>query len=358
MFTEAVDYFESKADRRNEAFCSSKIGQILHAEGKFDEAARWAKRALDAAESAGDDEAVMRALWVLGFEALRLEDFKKAADLLSSSIEIAEEIGSGDIRDNGHSILGPVYIDWGKAAMAAGNMVDATLAYESALSSFRQCGHTAGMAVASERLAQTAINLSGDFPKAIVLAEQARRLSAIAGVRVLEADALTSLAEAEIGHGLYEQAGGHLGEAQVIYREEDNRRGTANCLYASGLLFQSLDLFAAARQYAGLAEAMYRDANDREGLLKARLLVADSFRYAGALGSALRSYADIERVAGETGHHPAIALACTGQGLILAYRGESDAARAKFRSAILHFDAVGNTGGVEFCRTVLREKLD
>jgi predicted ATPase/class 3 adenylate cyclase len=219
--------------------------------GHTAEAGRLAQESLALSQQIGDKRSAASCLVVLGIEACRLEDYRKARVLGSEGLDIASGLG-----DNWGSSLARMVLAF--VAREQRDFETATQLVQESLRGLRAIGHQWGIAIATNTLGLIARD-QGDEVRARELLEDAFRQFEALGDRGFMAYVSLILGVMAAARGDVADAEMRLGAALRARIDLQDRRGIATCLAALGCAAAGRNAFERAARLFGAAEAA-RDA--------------------------------------------------------------------------------------------------
>ncbi len=219
--------------------------------GHTAEAGTLAQESLVLSQQIGDKRSTASCLVVLGVEACRLEDYRRARELGSEGLSISSQLGDGWGSSLARIVLAFV-------AREQRDFETATELLQESLKGLQAMGHQWGIALVTNTLGLVARD-QGDDERARELLEEAFRRFEALGDR-------SFMAYASLILGVIAVAGGRVAEAEVQFcaslrarRDLQDRRGIATCLAALGCAASRQDAFERAARLFGAAETT-RDA--------------------------------------------------------------------------------------------------
>ena len=286
----------------------------------------YARGAVEAARAAQDGRAALEAracerfLQVLHGEAVELDDLARAAEL---------EVRERGVVLHGISRLYLLALYWT-------DDVDAARHYGEDL--YRRAQQTGSVAGGNALVALATIAYrTGEWRRAGELADEAIAMWSQYGLEVLEEEARSYRDIVDVSMGRIEDApeNARRGLAAVLRTAEP--LGEVRHRSALGLLHLSLDDFAAAASELGRALAILRKAAIRNpGAHTTAPYAVAAFVGSGDLASAELATSELEETAAILRSPRSLAMARRCRGLVLAARGEIDAAREQLAEAVAH----------------------
>jgi tetratricopeptide (TPR) repeat protein/transcriptional regulator with XRE-family HTH domain len=189
--------------------------------------------------------------------------------------------------------------------------------------------------------------LTGDYPTALKVFEQALGICRDLGDRRGEARALSNLGAAWSETGDYPAAAQALDWALDIYRDLGNRLGQADTLARLGVLRRRTGDYPAAAQVLGQALDTYRDLGDREGEADALNKTGTLHRVSGDLAQAEGCHQralELARTIASTWNE---AHALAGLSRCATADGHTGQARVLLQQALEIFQQIGATDAPE-----------
>jgi len=293
------DYLEMKRGERVDRALAEvlrRLGEIRTDLNDYPRAIQLFSQSLEISRNAGDKKGVADSLAGLGRINIFLADYPKAIDYYEQRLVIAREIG--DRRGKGAALgnLGNAYAALGDARKAIGY-------YEQALAIDREIGDRRGEGAALGNLGLAYADL-GDARKAIGCYNRHLDIAREIGDRRGKGAALGNLGNAYAALGDTRKAIGYYEQALAIDREIGDRRGEGNALGNLGLAYADLGDARKAIEFHEQALTIDREIRNRSGEAISSWNLGLEYEKAGDLRRAvemMQACVDYEREIG----HPA-----------------------------------------------------
>lgn len=250
LYAEALALARERGDGAHQALQLANLGEVYQAMGQLDRAA----------ECLDGQSALQRAG---GYQVDEPENLRLLADRCLVTGRLTEALRHATMavtltRDTGDRRKAADALNTLAAVqLGLGHHREAIRGYQHALdragpdTRYPRTGALVGLAAAWHRLA--------DFPRASAHAQEALRCAREVGYRLLEGQALTTLAEIGLGQGQHAEAHEQARQALANHRETGHRPGEARTLALLGRLAAARADPAAAQQHRQAALDLFED---------------------------------------------------------------------------------------------------
>jgi len=225
-----------------------------------------------------------------------------------------------------------------------GPWADAITRHTAAVQAARHLGDRLGQAGALNDLGDVRW-ITGDYPAAAQVLEQALGLYRDLGDRLGQANALTNLGVARSLTGDYPAAAQVLEQALRLYRDLGDRLGQANALRYLGVARRMTGDYPAAAQAQEQALGIYRDLGDRLGQAWALTFLGPVRRATGDYPAAVQAYEQALGIFRDLGDRLGEAWALRYLGVVRRATGDYPAAAQAQEQALGILRDIGNRAG-------------
>ncbi|WP_346136839.1 AfsR/SARP family transcriptional regulator [Streptomyces carpaticus] len=313
-------------------FLSDTLWRYLETGGYHDDSVTLHERALVLARESGDRLAEANALRQLSTALNRSGgDLHRAIALLRQALVRYEELGEPELRDAS-------LVNLGNAYASLGDHFEALRQYRLA-----QEGGAGGWVLHRAALCNSGISLQllGRYEEAAQAMRTALALCQEHGDRTNEGNILSGLAEVSLQLGEEDRAYEEARRALGLARETGYRLVESHALRVLGQLHERRAEPERALHHHIRAEAIAREVGDPGLIASALNSLAGARAVAGHPRQALREYAESIAVAVGSDHRDLLARAHAGIAEVHAGLGDRVSARAHWRQALTHCEALG-----------------
>ena len=226
------------------------LGQANYYEDRDSQAAQYFEKALPLLRELGDKRGEANCIRRSGDVALQQGRHEQAEASYKQALPIYREIGA---RLGGANCIRSL----GDVALQQDRYEQAEASYNQALAIYREIGDRLGEANGIQRLGDVALR-QDRYEQAEASYNQALPIYRKIGARLSEANGIQSLGDVALGQGRYEQAEASYNQALPIYREIGDRLGEANTLLSMGRLARATGKQEQMRSSFQQAETIYK----------------------------------------------------------------------------------------------------
>ncbi|WP_437986971.1 tetratricopeptide repeat protein [Sorangium sp. So ce117] len=337
----ALEVARRAGDRRREALCARRLGDIALVRSQHDEARARYQQALPLYRQVDDRVGEASCIQSLGDIALRRSQHDEARARYQEALPPYRQVGAVAGEANCIKSLGDI-------ALERSQHDEARARYQEALPLYRQVGSVAGEANCIKSLGDIALERSqhnearARYQEALPLY---RQVGSVAG----KADCTQSLGHIALVRSQHDEARARYQEALPLYRQVGSVAGEANCI-------QSLGHIALERSQHDEARALYQEALPLYRQVGSVAGKADCIQSLGHIAlsrsqhdeararyqEALPLYRQVGGVLGE-------ANCIKSLGDIALERSQHDEARALYQEALPLYRQVGSVAGEADC---------
>ncbi len=249
-FEKALPLLRELGDKRGEANCIRRSGDVALQQGRHEQAEASYKQALPIYREIGARMGEANCIQSLGDVALQQGRHEQAEASYKQALPIYREIGA---RLGGANCIRSL----GDVALQQDRYEQAEASYNQALAIYREIGDRLGEANGIQRLGDVALR-QDRYEQAEASYNQALPIYREIGARLSEANGIQSLGDVALGQGRYEQAEASYNQALPIYREIGDRLGEANTLLSMGRLARATGKQEQMRSSFQQAETIYK----------------------------------------------------------------------------------------------------
>ena len=337
-FEEALKFFRSNGDRRNEAISLGYIANCHRKLGNLDLALGFAQQALHMKQDLGDRGEIGKTHNQLGLIYWERSDYPNAIHHLNASIEIASAVGDEELEGSARNNLGLVFDE-------RGEYTHSLQQYQRALELHRQSHFERGEADTLGNIGGIYL-LLGKFREALPYYRQALEISERLGLKPASSDDFGNIALCLAGTGEVDAALENFDRASRVAREAGLAKEEADWHKGKGTTLVGLGRYdAALREYAA-AEQVYEHSGLQRELVEALNDTATVYESLGDVSEAetrfqrgLRLSQKIGSVAGESASMLAL-------GDLERRRRNNQQADTYFGLALTRARAAGDEGAV------------
>jgi tetratricopeptide (TPR) repeat protein/transcriptional regulator with XRE-family HTH domain len=286
-----------------------------------------------AARQAGDRVAEAQALKDLATAGWRQGRYEQAARYARRAEALFHQAGDRAGQARALSILGIVRFHQGSNQPAASH-------FRQTMALYREVGDLSGLAGAAGNLAGVEMR-EGRYGEAADHLRQALDLFGETGNRAGAGSALNNLGVVEERQGHYAEAASYHGQALDLLRETGNRASEAHALNYLGVIDQRQGRHREAAERQHQALALFRETGDRAGEAMALNGLGEAYLSSGRPEDARASHADALDLASQVGNVHEQARAHNGLGCVHSARGDAGLARQHWQQALTVYTELG-----------------
>ena len=239
------------------------LGKLNRLRGEYEAALDWLRQAKEARKKLEDATGLAQVLIEIGILLLRKGEYGQAREPLNEGLELAREANDKLNTALALNALGNVISD-------QGNTVAARSFYEESLALRREMGDKAGVAGSLNNLGIMAIS-QGDYAMARSLYEESLALVREIGDKRGITSALNNLGGVTYEQGDSNVARAYFEESLALKREIGDKRGMAMSLNNLGSLVQTQGNYVTARRLYGECLVLCKEVEDRSTMAYALL---------------------------------------------------------------------------------------
>ncbi|MGB9616156.1 MAG: tetratricopeptide repeat protein [Desulfomonilaceae bacterium] len=337
LFEKALLLYRQSGDKKGEARCLNKIGEICDDWGEYDRALNFYEQALSIWQALGDLQGQGLALNNIGLIYYHKGDYTKALEYWKKCLEIRRNIRHAAGEAVTLNNIAGVYQRLGKYA-------DALERYRQAQEIQQRLKNERGEAITLNNIGEV-YRAMGDYPKALESYQASLQIKRKLGNVADEAATLSNIGLVHNAKGEYRQALEYYEKALPIFEKMGDVRGESSTLNNIAAVYQNTGDYTKALQYYERCLATSRRLGDAHTESNALNNIASVYDAKGEYHQAMAFYEKSLQLKKGIGDVQGQAVTLSNMGRICDAKGDYRAALDNYSQSLAIQEQIGDVQG-------------